>query len=269
MPAPQPRPRTKSRNRRPGGLAILYEDRDLLVIDKPAGLLTMATDKERERTAYWLATDYVRRGFAGSRNRVFIVHRLDRDTSGVLVFAKTPEAKNALQDHWEEVEKTYVAVAHGLFAEPEGTISSYLAENQAQVVFSTPDPALGKISHTAYRVVRESGGLSLLEIRLLTGRKNQIRVHLADRGHPVLGDSKYGRSDDGCKRLALHARMLTLKHPSTGRRLTFEAPVPDHFPAHVNSAAHQADLDVSSSTRSGLRVQVQSRMQSIRRHPRR
>ena len=234
-----PHARAAAKGRRSGGLAILYEDRELLAIDKPAGLLTMATDKERERTAYWLATDYVRRGFAGSRHRVFIVHRLDRDTSGVLVFAKTPAAKNALQDHWDEVEKTYVAVAHGLFAEPEGTISSYLAENRAQVVYSTTDPALGKLSHTAYRVVREINGLSLLEIRLLTGRKNQIRVHLADRGHPVLGDGKYGRPDDGCKRLALHARRLTLKHPSTGQRLTFEAPVPPHFPGWSVSSAAQ------------------------------
>jgi tRNA pseudouridine32 synthase/23S rRNA pseudouridine746 synthase/23S rRNA pseudouridine1911/1915/1917 synthase len=209
---------------------LLYEDRDLLVINKPAGLLTMATDTIRERTAYWMATDYVRKGFAGSHRRVFIVHRLDRDTSGVLVFAKTPEAKVHLQAHWDEAEKTYVAVAHGRFAEPEGTISSYLAENQAQVVYSTPDPAKGRLSHTAYRVLKEAKELSLIEVRLLTGRKNQIRVHLADRGHPVLGDSKYGRPDDGCKRLALHARMLVLQHPHTGQRMTFEAPVPVRFP---------------------------------------
>lgn len=225
-----PHARSAGPRRRPGGLAILYEDRDLLAIDKPAGLLTVATEKTRERTAYWMATDYVRKGFAGSRHRVFIVHRLDRDTSGVLVFAKTPEAKAYLQAHWDQVEKTYVAVAHGLFSEPEGTISSYLAENRAQVVYSTPDPARGKLSHTAYRVVGEAEGLSLLEIRLLTGRKNQIRVHLADRGHPVVGDVKYGRPADGHKRLALHARKLTLKHPSTGQRLTFEAPAPPHFP---------------------------------------
>jgi RluA family pseudouridine synthase len=227
---PAPHARSAGPRRRSGGLAILYEDRDLLVIDKPAGLLTMGTDKERERTAYWMATDYVRKGFERSPRRVYIVHRLDRDTSGVLVLAKTPEAKNILQDHWDEVEKTYLAVVHGLFAEPAGTISSYLAENRAQVVYSTTDPAQGKLSRTAYRVVREDGAVSLLEVRLLTGRKNQIRVHLADRGHPVLGDSKYGRPDDGCKRLALHARTLVLKHPSTGQRLIFEAPVPPHFP---------------------------------------
>lgn len=229
--------RPAGQRRRPGGLTILFEDRELLVIDKPAGLLTMATETVRERTAYWMATDYVRKGFTGSRHRVFIVHRLDRDTSGVLVFAKTLEAKNYLQDHWDEVEKTYLAVAHGLFAEPEGTISSYLTENRAQVVYSTPDPALGKLSHTAYRVLREGNGLSLLEIRLLTGRKNQIRVHLADRGHPVLGDGKYGRPDDGCKRLALHARTLVLRHPSTGQCLTFETPAPVRFPGWSVSAA--------------------------------
>jgi RluA family pseudouridine synthase len=255
MTAPLKRPKGKGKGRRPGGLAIIYEDRDLLVVDKPAGLLTMATETVRERTVYWLATDYVRRGFPGSSKRVFIVHRLDRDTSGVLVFAKTPEAKNALQDHWDEVEKTYLAVAHGLFAEPEGTISSYLAENRAQVVYSTPDSAHGKLSHTAYRVLREGNGLSLLEIRLLTGRKNQIRVHLADRGHPVLGDSKYGRADDGCKRLALHARTLVLNHPTTGQRLTFETPAPVHFPGWSVTAelppAHDGRPEAPSASSAG------------------
>jgi len=229
MAAPHLPAQPKGARRRSGGLAILYEDRELLAIDKPAGLLSMATESMRERTAYWMATDYVRKGFAGSQRRVFIVHRLDRDTSGVLLFAKTPEAKVWLQAHWEDVDKRYVAVAHGHFDEPEGTISSYLAENRAQVVYSTSDPSRGRLSHTAYRVQREGGGLSLLEIRLLTGRKNQIRIHLAERGHPVLGDRKYGRPD-GCKRLALHARNLTLQHPSTGKPLTLEAPLPAHFP---------------------------------------
>jgi tRNA pseudouridine32 synthase/23S rRNA pseudouridine746 synthase/23S rRNA pseudouridine1911/1915/1917 synthase len=252
MTAPLTRPKGRGQGRRPGGLTILHEDRDLLVVDKPAGLLTVATDAVRDRTAYWLATDYVRRGFSGSRHRVYIVHRLDRDTSGVLVFAKTPEAKNTLQEHWDEVEKTYLAVAHGLFAEPEGTISSYLAENRAQVVYSTPDPALGRLSHTAYRVLREDNGLSLLEIRLLTGRKNQIRVHLADRGHPVLGDGKYGPSDDGYKRLALHARTLVLKHPSTGERLVFETPVPAHFPGwSISGELKTAATRSTDATRRG------------------
>ena len=225
---------------------ILYEDRDILVVTKPAGLLTVSTDKARERTAYWLLTDYVRKGCAKSSNRVFIVHRLDRDTSGILVFAKTEEAKFRLQEDWPRVEKTYLAIVHGHLEKPEGTISSYLAENSAQVVYSTTDTTLGKLSHTAYRVVQEANGMSLLEIKLLTGRKNQIRVHLADAGHPVVGDTKYGRKNDGHKRLGLHARTLAFKHPFNGKPLVFESPPPPHF--RSTRAGQLPDSDASAKT---------------------
>jgi len=213
----------------PKGLAILHEDRDILVVDKPAGLLTIATDTEKVRTAYFALTDYVRKGFDRSPNRVFIVHRLDRDTSGVLVFARTIEAKLALQGNWEEAEKRYLAVVHGTLARREGTIESYLAENSAHHVYETSDASLGKFSRTAYRVLREAGGLTLLEVNLLTGRKHQIRVHLASLGHPVVGDTQYGGHKRACERLGLHARFLSFPHPFSGERLTFEAPVPAFF----------------------------------------
>ncbi len=211
------------------GLVILYEDRDILVVDKPPGLLTVGTDTDKSRTAYFILTDYVRKGSARSRNRVFIVHRLDRETSGVLVVAKSEEAKRRLQAAWPETEKRYLAVVHGKCKRRSGTISTYLAENKAHVVYSTSDPAKGKLSHTAYRVLRQTKDFALLEVDLLTGRKNQIRVHLAGIGHPIVGDKKYGRRGEPHAGLALHARAISFKHPFSGQQLVFSAEVPAYF----------------------------------------
>ncbi len=229
-----PRSRPPGRGARPPGLTVLYEDDDLVVVDKPAGLLTIATDTERDRTAYHRLTEYVRRGSPRSRARVFIVHRLDRDTSGVLVFARTPLAKNRLQENWREVEKIYLAVVEGVPAERTGIIESRLAENPARVVYETADPARGKLARTAFRVMRDDGRRALLEITLLTGRKNQIRVQLAGRGHPVVGDRKYGAAP-GRARLALHARSIRFKHPVTGDPVQVEAPVPEELTRLVRS----------------------------------
>jgi RluA family pseudouridine synthase len=219
----------------PNGLVILYEDQDILVVDKPAGLLTIGTEKEKSRTAYFILTNYVRKGCARSRNRVFIVHRLDRETSGVLVFAKSEEAKLRLQGGWSETEKKYLAVVHGQCKKNAETITTYLAENKACVVYSTSDPAKGKLSRTAYRVVKQTKDFALLEVDLLTGRKNQIRVHLAGIGHPIVGDRKYGSAKDPYAGLALHARRISFKHPSSGQRLTFAAKVPGYFRKLVGS----------------------------------
>lgn len=213
----------------PRGMAILHEDDDILVVDKPAGLLTMGTDREKVKTAYYVLTNYVRKGYAKSRKQLFIVHRLDRGTSGVLIFAKTEAAKKALQDQWEDTTKIYLAVVQGRLAKKEGTISTYLAENRAHFVYTTSDPKKGKLSKTAYRVLQETKEFSLLEIDLITGRKNQIRVHLANAGHPVVGDKKYGKGDKAHKRLALHAKSISFKHPSTGKPLTCEAEVPKYI----------------------------------------
>lgn len=211
------------------GITIRYEDRELLVVEKPAGLLTIATEKKEERTAYYLLTDYVRKGSAHSKHRIFIVHRLDRETSGLLVFAKTEAAKRWLQAHWPETEKTYLAVVHGRPEKKTDTITSYLAENQAYTVYATADPARGKLAHTAYEVLKEMKGFSVLTIRLLTGRKHQIRVHLAGIGNPVVGDRKYGRGPGDGRRLMLHAYALSFPHPRHGRRLAFTTAVPDSF----------------------------------------
>jgi RluA family pseudouridine synthase len=220
------------------GLAILYEDRDILVVDKPAGLLTMGTEREKARTAYFALTDYVRKGDARSRNRIFIVHRLDRDTSGVLVFAKTAEAKFCLQSRWDETKKRYLAVVHGKFEKRSGAITSYLAENSAHGVYSTTDTKKGKLAHTAYTVLKETKDFVLLDVELLTGRKHQIRVHLADRGHPVVGDKRYGRAQTAHRRLALHARSLSFRHPVSGEEVTFEAQAPAYFKELVGSFEH-------------------------------
>lgn len=219
----------------PPGLAILYEDQDILVVDKPSGLLTIATDKAENRTAYYILTNYVKKGCAKSKKRIFIVHRLDRETSGVIIFAKTLEAKLFLQQHWPETEKKYLAVVHGTPEKRSGTISTLLAENSAHKVYSTFDASKGKLSHTAYEVLKENKGLSLLAVTLLTGRKNQIRVHLQGLGHPVVGDKKYGKMGDGHKRLALHAKSISFDHPSTGKRLTFETEIPQHFKTLIGS----------------------------------
>jgi tRNA pseudouridine32 synthase/23S rRNA pseudouridine746 synthase/23S rRNA pseudouridine1911/1915/1917 synthase len=211
------------------GMEILHEDRDILVIAKAAGLLTIGTDGERERTAHAALLDYVRKGNPKSPHRVFIVHRLDRDTSGLLVFARSEEAKFRLQAAWPEVEKTYLAVVEGAPPKEEDTLSSYLAENSVGKVYETRDPKEGKLSHTRYRILERRGDRTVLEISLLTGRKNQIRVHLAGLGCPIVGDAKYGRADRKSKRLALHAWKLAFPHPWNGRRMEFETPPPASF----------------------------------------
>ncbi len=211
------------------GLVILYEDRDILVVDKPPGLLTVGTDKEKSRTAYFILTNYVRKGRPRSRDRIFIVHRLDREASGILIFAKTEQAKLRLQSRWNETEKKYLAVVHGKCKIKSQTISTYLAENKAQVVYSTTDTAKGKLSHTAYKVLRQTKDFALLEVDLLTGRKNQIRVHLAGIGHPIVGDKKYGKGGRSYTHLALHARSISFKHPTSGEPLTLVAKVPAYF----------------------------------------
>lgn len=213
----------------PHGLAILHEDCDILVVNKPAGLLTIGTERDRTRTAYFILTDYVRHGIARSRNRIFIVHRLDRETSGVLIFAKSEEAKIRLQRAWDETEKTYLAVVHGRCQKSQGTITTYLAENKARVVYSTPDPAKGKLARTVYQVRKQTKAFALLEVNLLTGRKNQIRVHLAGIGHPIVGDRKYGKAKESNVGLALHAASISFTHPFSGQRLILTAKVPGYF----------------------------------------
>jgi len=205
------------------------------MVDKMHGLLTIGTEREKEKTAYFLLNDYVKKGNERSRDRVFIVHRLDRDTSGLLIFAKNENAKRFLQDNWKAFSKKYYAVVHGILQEKEGEITSYLFESKVFKVYSVSDPNKGKYSKTGFKVIKESDKYSLLEINLLTGRKNQIRVHLAEEGHPVVGDKIYGHSEKGIKRLALHAFSLTIIHPFTKKEMIFEAEIPPYFKSLVKS----------------------------------
>ena len=214
------------RGRRLRGIRILHEDPDVIVIEKAAGILSCATRRDGEAYSVESAlTDYVRKGQARSRKCVYLVHRLDRETSGVMMVAKTPEAQEYFRSNWNALtEKTYLACVHGRLKDREGTFESYLAENpKTFMVHSVKDPAHGKLARTLYRVLSEVGGTSLVEVQLKSGRKNQIRVHFAEAGHPVVGDARYGH-DRGP--LLLHAWRLAFVHPHSGQRLRFETALP-------------------------------------------
>lgn len=207
-------------------LKIVYEDDDILVVEKGYGLLSMGTGKSGEETAYSLLRDYLKR--KDPRNKIFIIHRLDRDTSGIMMFAKTQEAKDAMQHNWNNMvlNRKYLCLVEGRVQEPEGVIRSYLVENSRMEVYSTDDPdAGGQLAVTRYRVLADRGGYTLLEVELDTGRKNQIRVHMKDMGHPIAGDRKYGARTSPLHRLALHAATLRFVHPITRKEMNFSAPI--------------------------------------------
>lgn len=210
------------------GISILHEDEDLIVIEKDAGLLSIASERERQVTAYRQLSDYVRD--IHPQNRIFVVHRLDRDTSGVMMFAKSKNVQQALQNSWHESvrERTYMALVEGS-VKKGGTITSWLKENKAFMVYSSRRPNDGQKAVTHYDVVKSNRQLSLLKVSLETGRKNQIRVHMQDIGHPVVGDKKYGSRQNPIGRLGLHAHALAFKHPTTGEEMHFEAKTPSSF----------------------------------------
>jgi len=236
MPANQKKLKIPPKRFQPKGAPILHEDHDIIVINKASGLLTISTDKVKENTAYFLLNTYIKKGNQKSQNQIFIVHRLDRDTSGVLVFAKSEKAKHFLQAEWQGFTKKYFAVVHGILPEKEGMITNYLAENHVHKVYSIHDPAKGKLAKTGYKVLKESKNYSLLEIDLITGRKNQIRAHFSELGFPVVGDKSYGdkEKDRGISRLALHSASLTLIHPHSKEEMVFETKIPDYFKALIN-----------------------------------
>jgi len=213
----------------PPGLDLVHEDDDLIVVDKPAGLLTIATERERQRTVYAYLTARARTRKPPAR--VFVVHRLDRRASGLLVFARSPVAKRMLQAQFaaHTVERTYLAVVEGRLARPAGTVASRLLDDAPGRVRQTRDPRLGRPAVTHWRVVRAATRSTLLEVRLETGRRNQVRVHLAGLGHPIAGDAAYGSRTDPFGRLALHAHVLGFDHPGTGARMRFVSQAPAAF----------------------------------------
>jgi 23S rRNA pseudouridine1911/1915/1917 synthase len=216
------------------GIQILYEDDAVLVIDKPAGLLTIGTERERTKTAYFQLNEFLRERNPDKKERIFIVHRLDRDTSGLIVFAKSEAVKRRLQENWNDVEKQYLAVVEGVPKDNEGTISGYLNETSTLRVYEDKASKKAKYAVTKYKVLKSSRENSLIEIDLETGRKHQIRVHLSGIGHPVAGDKKYGAESDPLKRLALHASRLSLMHPLTKKRMDFESKPPRAFEPLIN-----------------------------------
>ena len=210
------------------GVKILYEDDHIIVIDKPPGLLTMATDEEKDRTAYRIMNDHVRE--RNPKARVFIVHRLDRETSGLMMFAKTEAIKRQLQDNWTEaiLERSYIALVEGAVKEEQATIKTWLKENATMTMFVSR-PGEGMIAITHYHVIKKTPEYSLLAVQLETGRKNQIRVHMQSIGHSVVGDKRYGSHKNPIARLGLHAHILSFTHPITNEILRFETAIPAKF----------------------------------------
>ncbi len=210
-------------------LRIVYEDAYLIVVEKREGLLSVGTERERERTASTILNEYLRR--QDRRSRVYVVHRLDRDTSGLMMFAKDEKTQHTLRDNWHELvfDRRYVAVVTGEMERDRGTVHSWLTD-RTLYVHSSPVDDGGKESVTHYRTIKRTKGLSLVELHLETGRKNQIRVHMQDLGHPVVGDGRYGLEDfNPIGRLALHAFKLCFHHPVTGEEMRFETPYPAEF----------------------------------------
>jgi 23S rRNA pseudouridine1911/1915/1917 synthase len=211
-------------------LRIVWEDDALIVIDKKYGLLSIATDKIIQKTAYHILSEYVKA--EDPRNRIFVLHRLDRETSGLMMFAKSQEIQRRMQSNWNETvaERKYYAVVEGAMEPPAGTITSYLAENKVFKVYATT-PEEGKEAILEYKTLSVNRDCSLLEIGLETGRKNQIRAQLESVGHPIAGDKKYGAQSSPMGRVALHAGSIAFVHPVTGEEMVFTSPLPYKFHA--------------------------------------
>ena len=220
---------TPIRKKTRSNLPIIYEDDEIIVIDKPSGLLSVASDNEKGSTAYRMVSDYMQQ--KDKHNRIFVVHRLDEDTSGVLMFAKNVKIQQDLQNNWNDIvsKRGYFAIVEGHLTNKSGTIKTYLKKNAQNLMYSSRKPGDGQLSITHYKVMKESKDYSLLDVNIDTGRKNQIRVHLGEMGHYVIGDDKYGNPSNPLKRLGLHAYCLEFKHPNTGKKMKFTSKMPTEF----------------------------------------
>ena len=211
-------------------IKLVYEDNDIIVVDKGYGVLSTAAGKPSDDTVYNIIKKYAR-GFSDKAN-VYVVHRLDRDTSGLMLLTSTKQARDKLISNWNNmvIERKYVAVVEGDVAQPEGTIKSFLAENPDTFeMYSTDDKKVGRLAVTKYRLLKQGKRFAMVELEIKTGRKNQLRVHMQDMGNPVSGDRKYGGHPSPINRIALHATVLSFVHPITGKAVTFNSPFPDNF----------------------------------------
>jgi tRNA pseudouridine32 synthase/23S rRNA pseudouridine746 synthase/23S rRNA pseudouridine1911/1915/1917 synthase len=208
-----------------GDVNILYEDRWMVVIDKPEGLLSVSTAFEKSDTAFAILKRHYKPG------EVHVVHRIDQDTSGVMVFARTEEAKERFKQMFEKhaLERAYTAIIEGSLDQSSGTWQSYLYEDESYTVHETEDPAQGRLAITHYAQLGRNRKYAWLQLRLETGRKNQIRVHCQQAGHSIVGDKKYGAKTNPLKRLGLHAHLLGFQHPMTNKQMRFESPLPLSF----------------------------------------
>lgn len=211
-------------------LRIIFEDEYLIVVEKKEGLLTVSTGKGEEITAFSILKNHVKRG--SKQNRIYVVHRIDRETSGIIMFAKSRDIQLALQENWHRVvtRRVYVALVEGKMEKEQDTIVSWLTENEKSLkIHSSSTDNGGQQAVTHYKCIKSNDQFSLLELELETGRKNQIRVHMEYIGHPIAGDKKYGSSVSPIGRMCLHARILTFIHPVTLKEVSFETPVPRNF----------------------------------------
>lgn len=211
-------------------LSIIYEDNSIIVVDKKEGLLTVSTGKTDETTAFSILKTHVKK--SSPQNRIYVVHRIDRETSGVIMFAKSKEIQLSLQENWHRIvtRRVYVALVEGAVEKPQDTIITWLTENEKSLkIHSSNFDNGGQQAITHYKRIKSNENFSLLELELETGRKNQIRVHLQGIGHPIVGDKKYGSAVNPVGRMALHARTLEFIHPDTGKKVCFETPVPRKF----------------------------------------
>jgi 23S rRNA pseudouridine1911/1915/1917 synthase len=217
-----------SRNAERAGLSfpVLYEDKNIIVVEKPAGKPTSSTDGSL--SIYEIISEYLRKQSKG-KTRAYVVHRLDKEVSGVLLFAKSREAMEKIKENWIKTEKHYYALVEGIPEKDEGTIKSWLIEDKAQKMHSTHETANAKFSITSYKILKRLKNYGLLDVKTDTGRKNQIRVHLSDIGCPIVGDRKYGASDDFIRRIRLHAYSLSFPHPENGEMMTVLSPMPNGF----------------------------------------
>ena len=208
---------------------IIYEDKYIIVVNKPPGLLAIANEQEKENTMFHKVLLYLKQ--KNKKNKVFVVHRLDKDTSGLMVLAKDERIKHHMQTNWDQIVKarTYIAIVEGHVIKDHDTIKTWLKETKTLLTYSSSIPNDGKLAITKYKKLKANKRYSLLEIDILTGRKNQIRVHMSDIGHPIAGDKKYNAQTNPLKRLGLHANILKLYHPVTKELIQFNAPIPKEF----------------------------------------